>query len=618
MGIHNSLTEFYLGLYCSLFGDLTDRFTGYIDCAGFDRDFQEIRDRCRHEGISFMTKCLPEYGKALDKCLSTGQPLSIPHFQKKKGTNIPLFMGSLMEQVVNTDGVADDYPVISIEAVRSMRQVAFLLYKLKLPFTDEQQNDVLDQFVSTDCSLPAAYAAGRESTEGQLILRLARDITSRAFCSFDPYDITPRHGPGAVATGERNWDKMRFKRYYSKIEEVYPYSEYFFYNINHLCDELPTLEAFETLENGVAKVILVPKDSRGPRLISCEPLEYQWMQQGLGGAMVKHLEKHDLTRGHVNFTSQEVNRQLALAGSVDGQYVTLDMKEASDRVAKELVVDLFDGVPRLQRALMALRTDATTMPDGKIVSLNKYAPMGSALCFPVEAYVFWALATAIIRRHKSLPLKEAAARVWVYGDDIILHREDYACVMQHFPLFGLMFNERKCCTWGLYRESCGMDAYKGTNVTPLKMRQVWSSNRTEILPSYTAYYGWLVQNGYHRSAAYIRKKVEARFERLPIATSPDVDYLHWLEPYGDAWRYNRKHFKHRVNRDLQRFEINVLRTCARYKVTRAHDWSTLLEIHSRQPDDYGREGELPGTYAVPHRSYLKRGWSACESMHFSG
>jgi len=618
MGIHNSLLDFYVELYCSLFGDLTDRYTGLIDCTGFDRDIQEIRGRCRHEGISFLTKTLPEYGKALDKVLSTGTPLSIPAFQKKKGTSIPKFMGSLMEQVVNTDGMVDDYPVIAPDAVKSMRQVAFLLYKLKLPFTNEQTKNVLDQFVHTDAALAPAYVAGQTSTEGRIILSFARALTARAFCSFDPYDIAPRHGPGAVATGEANWRKMRFKRYYTKIEEAYPYTEYFYYNANHLCDELATLEALETHESGVAKVVLVPKNSKGPRLISCEPLEYQWMQQGLGGALVKHLETHDLTRGQVNFTSQEINRELALTGSLDGRYVTLDMKEASDRVSTQLVEDLFAGVPHILRCLMALRTDATRMPDGKIVSLNKYAPMGSALCFPVEAYAFWALAVSIIRRHRALPLQKAAARVWVYGDDIILHREDYACVMQHFPLFGLMFNERKCCTWGFFRESCGMDAYRGTNVTPLKMSQVWSSNRSEILPSYTAYYGWLVQNGYHRSAAYIRKKVETRFEKLPIATSSDVDYLHWLEPYGDAWTYNRKHFRTRVNRALQRFEVHALRTRARYKVTRAHDWSPILEMHSRQPADYGREGTIPGTYAVPHRSYLKRGWSACESMHYTG
>jgi hypothetical protein len=388
MGIHNSLLDFYVELYCSLFGDLADRFTGYIDCAGFDRDIQEIRDRCRHEGISFLTKTLPEYGKALDRVLSSNDPLSIPHFQKKRGTNIPLFMGSLMEQVVNTDGLVDDYPVVATEAVKSMRQVAFLLYKLKLPFTNEQEQDVLDQFVLTDATLAPSYVEGSESAEGRVILSLARALTARVFCSFDPYDIACRHGPGAVATGEANWEKMRFKRYYPSIEMIYPYSEYFFYNASHLCDELSTLEAMETLENGVAKVILVPKNSKGPRLISCEPLEYQWMQQGLGGAMVKHLESHNLTSGMVNFTSQEINRELALAGSIDGQYVTLDMQEASDRVSKELVNDLFDGVPVLRNALMALRTEATRLPSGKIVSLNKFAPMGSALCFPVEAFCF--------------------------------------------------------------------------------------------------------------------------------------------------------------------------------------------------------------------------------------
>lgn len=630
MGIHNSLFKFYLELYCSLLRDIANRHSDYIDCSGFDQDMKVILDRCRQEGISFLTKTLPSLGKALDKALATDTQFSHPAFAcrfvsgtNKFRTNIPLFMGSLFELVFSPDGMPrygfenhedlgpSDYAGATPEAilaVKSLRQVCYLLYKLKLPSTNEQERNVLDSFGRTDSNLLPAFEAGQGRSDVQAITQIARGLILRATCSFDPYAINPRHGPGVVATGEKPWNKMLFKRYYSKIDEVYPYSDYFFYSASHLVDELSSLEQLEDTPLGVAKVVLVPKDSRGPRLISCEPLEFQWMQQGLARALVKHIESHPLTRGHVNFTSQEVNRELALLGSSSGQYVTLDMKEASDRVSCKLVESLF-GNPLL-KCLMALRTDATRMPDGRIVHLNKFAPMGSALCFPVEALCFWALIVAIIHReHNEGSIFDAAREVFVYGDDIIVRREVYASVLQYLPEFALMANEDKCCTEGLFRESCGCDAYAGVDVTPLKVRTVWSSNRASVLSSYTSYQAWCVENGYDTVATYIENEVEARFERLPLSASRDVGFLHWYAPDRDAYKYNRKYFRTRFNRFLHTYEIYGLGVRAAHKVCGAHNWCSLLEFHSRQPDDYGLEGELPGTYAVPHRSYLKRGWS---------
>lgn len=627
MGIHNSLTEFYLGLYCRLFGDLADRHKGDFDCSGFDRDFKVVRDRTSREGLSFLTKTLPLYGKALDKSLATGEPLNIDGLIKQrygyaaepddKEPGIPMFLGSLWFSVFSHCGVPRTHMYGSevippdeqaIRAVKSLRQVFYLLYKLRIPFTNEDKRNVLDSFVEVDSRLGPLYEETAEDQNRQAIIHVARALIARVTSSLDPYAITPRHGPGVVATGEKPWEKMRFKRLYQRIDDVYPYSEYMFFNINHLCDEMDTLDNLESHVSGTAKVVLVPKDSRGPRLISCEPLEYQWMQQGLARALVGHIEHHPLTRGQVNFTCQQVNRTLALLGSSNRQYVTLDMKEASDRVSVGLVKDLFPEP--LLTCLLALRTEATLLPDGRTVTLNKFAPMGSALCFPVEALCFWALAVAICHReHYAGSIERWANSVFVYGDDIIVKREVYASLLQHMPLFGLMFNEGKCCTEGFFRESCGVDAYGGTVVTPLKIRSVWSSNYASVVPSYTSYYAWLVREGYHRTASYVRKKVEAQFERLPVSSSSDVDFLHWYDPDGDVRRYNKRYFRTRFNRDLQQYEIFALRTRATLKQRRAHDWGPLLQMHSRQPDDYGTEGQLPGVYAVPHRSYLKRGWS---------
>jgi hypothetical protein len=64
-----------------------------------------------------------------------------------------------------------------------------------------------------------------------------------------------------------------------------------------------------------ARVCLVPKDSRGPRIISCEPAELMFIQQGIMRKLYSHLETHHLTAGQINFTDQSINRNLALLAS---------------------------------------------------------------------------------------------------------------------------------------------------------------------------------------------------------------------------------------------------------------------------------------------------------------
>lgn len=603
-GEPNSLVGIYVDLYTSLLRDLAYRHKD-LGYSGFDQDLLTILNRSRSEGLSFFTKQLPKLGKAIDKSLATDQPLAIEGWKTQPSTVLPVFLGGIFNAAFSADGVPLDAESCGM-AVRSLRQVCFLLYKQELPHTDEQNRNVLVGFKATDALL--AVFNPSEDAEASKLIGIARQLLARVTCSFDPYAITPRHGPGAVATGEKPWEKMRFKRFYPTIDEVYPYSEYFYCGAAHLCDELDTLRSLEDRVEPEAKVILVPKDSRGPRLISEEPLELQWLQQGLSRALVKHVEDHPITRGRVNFTSQEVNRGLALLSSCNRQYVTLDMKDASDRVSLELVKQLFE--PRIARCLTALRSQATRLPDGTVVRMLKYAPMGSALCFPVEALCFFSLVTAIIHRHHGIPLLEAARSVFVYGDDIIVPFEVYEAVLQHIPRFGLMFNEAKCCTTGFFRESCGCDAYRGVDVTPLKMRKVWCSS-TEVVQSYVAYSNWLYKNGYSNAAEYLRGLVLDQFGPIPLTTSEEVDHVAFLCYGGDLGNYNDSWFRKRYNKHLQRLERYVPQTKGIEISQPPAGWCSLLEFFSRRenaPREFDRVKSL-GTYAVPNRSYLKMGWS---------
>jgi hypothetical protein len=616
------MCQFYTDLHERLIIDVAESYESSAVKQESKRDIAVMRRRVRSEGLSFLTKTLPKLGKALDKALSQGTKFAPLGLVLRPNSTIPKFLGWLFELVFSDQG--DELSSASPRAVRDLRQCLYFLYKLEIPYTDDQQEQVLLAFQAVDAGLPVSIASDD-------VICHARNFITNVFGLFCPHDVIPKHGPGSVATGEKNHEKHRFSRLYSSIERTYPFTEYFVYSLDHLSTDPSYLANQEVLQAGTAKVVLVPKDSRGPRLISCEPLEYQWIQGGLGGALKEHLERNDWTRGHVNFTNQEVNRQLALQGSTDGQCVTLDMKEASDRVSVALVAELFRDCPTLLDCLMATRTPQTRLPNGNIVTMKKFAPMGSNLCFPIEAVVFMALGVGVlmaetlrkrpnvVRHHQHVYYKRvmwrASRRLYVYGDDIISKREDYPLLLQYFPKVGLMFNTDKCCTHGSFRESCGMDAYKGVCVTPLRVKRLWMCSRKQAPETYCAYVSFsneAYSRGLHRVASFVSDAVENSLGKLPTfrerRQDNQQDYqqqygvLCWIRPYSHD-EPGTTPWQVRFNSDLQRREFRVLHVVPRKVIVDSTDWCMVLRRFSSS-SVHGN----PGVFALMRSVTLKRIW----------
>lgn len=596
MGSHNSLVEFYSTIYCDLYIDIAERFG--ITSTESRLDLRKLRNRVVSEGLSFLTSTLPRFGKAIDMALSKNTLLTITGFQKIPGTVIPKLFGSLLRRVFTDSGL--ERPDADPEALRALRQLVYFLYKLEIPYDDIKNRKVIDEFVRTEVELSELTLPRDE------ILNYACSFATSVFWMFDPRDISPRHGPGNVATGEGPHEKHVFRRIFRDIDRIYPFTEYFQYSLGAVCDSYRQYEDLDLLESGTAKVVLVPKDSRGPRLISCEPLEYQWIQQGLGRKISSHLESHPLTAGHVNFTNQSINRDLALSASADQEWVTLDMKEASDRVSLYLVEEIFRDVPVLLEALKATRSTSTILPDGREVQLNKFAPMGSCLCFPIEAFVFYALGLGVLMDAYKIPRREARKMIYVYGDDLIVRREVYSALLLHFPYFGLLFNEAKCCTAGFFRESCGCDAYRGVDVTPIKLRSVWSHRKKldiGVISSYVALSNAMYKRGYMRVSETIQRLVLGKTGPLPIFSCEDNGGLGWIRP-DVCTRVQPQGVRVRWNTDLHYREAYTLQSRPEYEYSDPDVWSTVLRRTSN-PDQYTK----PGTYAVPHRSRPQWGWT---------
>lgn len=605
METSNSLVSVYTNLVVELIHDIADCYAGTRREASRCADY--VRKRVACEGLKFLTSTLSTYGRAIDIALSQGTPLAAPFLRKKKGSSNPLFLGWLTERVFDQSGVE----LVNSDslAVKHLRQVLYFMYKV--PFTYDQQDcaRVIRAFVETDEEVSKPLASDAQSSR---VLTMARAIIARTLGSLNPLDIDPFHGPGAVSTGEKAWQKNRFKRSYRLIDEMYPPDRYFYYNLTHLCDELQEFHGRESLDTGTAKVVLVPKDARGPRLISCEPLEYQYMQQGLGSKIVSYLESSPLTRGHVNFRDQTINQRLAKQGSITGEFVTLDMKDASDRVSFRLVAELMpEG---LMDALNALRSGRTKLPCGTVMRLNKFAPMGSALCFPVEALVFYSLAVASVVIHTGQPLRKALKRVWVYGDDIVCYREDYPAVTSQLPKFHLRFNEKKCCTHGSFRESCGGDYHKGVNVVPLRLKRVLSSRcDAATISSLVDLSNRLYERSYHRCAREL--EVFLRRYRIPYVdhereTFPGIAYT----PAGRAlgWDSTPPKVRTRYNSNLQRMEtlIPTLRTRTRSRVCPV--WGEMLRCVQTYKPFHPlsiKESARAYRYPVAHGVALEKSWT---------
>jgi len=593
-----SQDEFYLSLHAQLISrDPLE--TSSSRRLSLKRDLLTLRSRFHNEGLSFLTKTLPKLGKSLDQGLVSGR-LNLPgNFRVSSGTSIPAFMQEYFSLVFDKDGFLLD--VVPVEAIRHLRQVLYFSYKLEVPYSPSENSRVIEEFKKVDSELQVS-----DDPLALEIISLAKIITWKVFHDFNHKDIHPRHGPGAVATGEKLEDKWVFNRLYNSIHQVYPYYDYYVTGgARELSDRLDWYRSLRRLESGAAKVVLVPKDSRGPRLISCEPLEYQWIQQGLGRKISEFLEKDSIhTRRHVNFKSQEINRSIALRSSATKYYATLDLKDASDRVSLGLVRSIFENTPTLLRALEACRTTDTRLPDGSVVHLNKYAPMGSALCFPVEAYLFWVIMVSAVIHSTNLPLVNVERRIFVYGDDIIVPTNWAPICIQALELMGLKVNLPKSCITGSFRESCGLDAFKGIEVTPTRLSTPWSGQSTDgsALASYVSLANALHSKGYLGASDLLWTRIEAVYGNVPYGTSISSFPCRIITSPLRAVHLNRETHRWRVNRSFQRIEFSVLRLRARRIQSKLDGWPRLMRNMVTPP--YGD----PSVVVLPRSTQIKRSW----------
>jgi len=210
----------------------------------------------------------------------------------------------------------------------------------------------------------------------------------------------------------------------------------------------------------------------------------QYMQQAVLAVLIRRIEKDKTLSRLMGFTYQEPNRQMACEGSLFGDLATLDLSEASDRVSNQHVRLLLRNYRTLSESVDATRSRKADVPGHGVIRLAKFASMGSALCFPIEAMVFLTIILVGIERelNRQMTYKDIMSligRVRVYGDDIIVPVEYVRSVILALEDFGLRVNKDKSFWTGKFRESCGGDFYDGVWVTPIRIRREFPTGRKQ-------------------------------------------------------------------------------------------------------------------------------------------
>lgn len=484
------------------------------------RDLITLKSRVKHEGISFLTISLPTLGQELERALANGKIDSTQFRSFRKRGKAPAFLQGFFSLVFDEEGRVYDEP--SISAVEGLRQIAYTFKKLEVPCAPRRVQKALTKFKMDEQLFLEPLVPG-DVDDFISVSRVLWD--SVLWRRIDLYrDVKPRHGPGATAEKVCGNAKFLGGVWHDRLETYFPVLDTVFTSVNAMSgQDFERVSIVDSDGELPVRITPVPKTLKGPRIIAIEPCCMQYTQQALAKYLINMLGVSRLTKGHINFNDQTINRKLALHSSKDQRFATLDLSSASDLVPYELAMRMFDCDPDLRDAISACRSTKAQMPDGEVIPLKKFASMGSALCFPVEAMYFYTICVIARLRKHNLPstyrnVMNMTRKVYVYGDDIIVPTDESAVVSSTLQKYYCRVNTNKSFSSGKFRESCGMDAYAGYEVTPTYIRQTPPRNKQDAasLISWTASSNLFYKRGYWRTSSALLKRVESIIGSLPI------------------------------------------------------------------------------------------------------
>lgn len=590
---------------------------------GAQRDLITIIRRVENEGLSFLTITLPKFFDDLISAIEEGKIDSSMFRAFSKYRSKPKLFSGLTSRIFDDTGCC--YETVDPQIIRALRQICYAFKKVKLECTEQRIAKSYEQFVSTDISLT-------NSVYDKDLIFCANFIVSTIFPELiKPEFILPKPGPGAIFEKTTNNSKFRVREVAASLKEyfgeacIYTSEEYYnastrkdsHFGIARFQDESLHRERDQELTYPCTRIVSVPKTLKSPRLIAIEPCWTMMYQQGVKDLMYSLIENSSLSAGQINFVDQQINQRLAKESSITKGFATIDMSEASDRISLDNVLNFFSSNRSLLDALMATRTGEAMLPDGRKFELNKFSSMGSATCFPVESLCFFI--AGIYGQHLAdgvtpcpFSIRKYAKNTFVYGDDIIVPSYTYNHVKDLFTSLGWKVNSTKTFVKSHFRESCGLDAFNGTIVTPVYVRSPLNKDMVSSPSGYVStietinqFYGNDYQMTAEFLAAYLDNNVPSAFRVKSRYGSVGlgVDIPSYPKP------------KLRFNKTLFRLEQRIISSEPVYRNDHLEGHAALFKCLIKPHDSKFLESEDPKHLertVLRYGNKLKHRWSAVQ------
>lgn len=431
---------------------------------------------------------------------------------------------------------------------RDAYQILSFTLKVRQDYNDTQEKQFVEKFL--DCEKETkGWKPPQFFEKNYDVFRLACCI-GRRLCS--TLDLSPtnvgkrvRHGPGATYTRVIGSDKNWFRTSFRCLDRCYG-SDFHYANSLRLIDcfnysfgGLSPQRSKETIgcldmkpeDHISASLTLVPKDYRGPRGVFINPHEALFVQLGQMEAMHDWISTSGYSSA-IRPHTQEHSKEWSHVGSTAKWFATLDLKDASDRVPLSLVRYLFGKENFFY--LASTRPVFVDLPHNggtKKHKLSMFAPMGSATCFPVLGLVCATVTCAAILKQDGIThprqlsdelIAQAMRKERVTGDDIAVHAPYYQSVVAALEVCNLKVNIGKSFVSGFFRESCGCDAFKGVDVTPVRQRLPLESSDVDHFAKSVALHNQLFNRGCSRAASFVRFVIEKRYGAIPLTTNCSI------------------------------------------------------------------------------------------------
>lgn len=197
-------------------------------CTSTTFDFKTVERRVKHEGLSFLTITLTDYGRDFEKSLDQGfvGPQQFSSFKRSGG--LPLFLGGFLDHVFDrATGRLLEKP--DVEAIRAIRQISLMFGKIRLECSDARKQAAIFQFLECEKDLRSSDARIRPD-QVDSFRRVSRmlwfDLLSRIDRKVYEGEVIPRHGPGQTADRLLGNQKWRQAEWPERLDKVFPAGDF--------------------------------------------------------------------------------------------------------------------------------------------------------------------------------------------------------------------------------------------------------------------------------------------------------------------------------------------------------------------------------------------------------